>query len=148
MNKVSVNSLLGKHLDYAVGTLLSITYLSELRGKGIEFAPSSDWELAGDILGRSNLRWRVQPVLNARDAVSGQWHVVFSNQSCGDGPGMPGPTLAVATMRAFVAFYVGNKINIPSELYLNPEFTIRKPFHLRFWSRFYSRFKVTTRSFA
>lgn len=96
--KVKTSDLIGPALDWSVAKCeyASTDYLSR-------FNPSSDWNLGGPIIERERISLIPSP----------NWTAVHVRRL---GYPYSGPTPLIAAMRCYVAFRLGDEVEIPAEV--------------------------------
>jgi len=107
--KIRTAMLTGAALDWATARAadLPYPYVYSEAGEQVSVSPSTDWSQGGPIIDQADITvgpWDTSPAM----AQPKGWP--------GTGPRMVGPTKLIAAMRCFVAYRLGDEVDVPDEV--------------------------------
>ena len=134
MKKIFVKNLIGKALDFAVGTLdthhefevMDLIANLEIGDDGSCYSPSTNGSQANKFIELAGISTIKQPLSDYVKADS-QWFAAIGDICDDDTVGQRGPTALIAANRAYVAHYLGEEIEIPDELAPEESVGVRCP---------------------
>ncbi len=121
--KIKTADLQGPVLDWAVATVnlksigvrvdalgMTVWVAQDHHGKGVFYSPSTDWSQGGPIIEREKIGLDHYPDGGHRDG--GEW-AALTNEGRVESFG---PTPLIAAMRCYVAYKLGDEVDVPEEL--------------------------------
>lgn len=116
MAKIKTAIIIGEALNWAVSTISNIDWDAEAHVvyvtsiEGDRYSPSTDQQQGGDIIDREYIE-----TVTTNRGNEELWEGIFPGRGEDSGIGR-GPTRLIAAMRAYVAFKLGDEVEVPEGL--------------------------------